>query len=279
MPTQGTAAYAAANSAMEECLAGRALTVAWGPWADTGMSRGTQDAALGAAGLHLLPPQLALWSLEAVLPMRGLLRVGLDEAHPAVRNLLAGAPRALRACTVFYEPDHVPPSELRRVLDRTRPLTDQAGTPMPVRLLPMATLPRAADGEPDQEQLLALAEGRDLDRTPLRTDLERLVAKAWQDGLGLAAVTLRENFFLLGGHSLVAAQILGRLRQELRVELPLAAFFQHPTVEGVARSLAATTNPERLETMARIRLEIAALSPEERQVRLQAAKAARSAHG
>lgn len=64
-----------------------------------------------------------------------------------------------------------------------------------------------------------------------RSDLERAIAGIWQEMLGVAQVGIIDNFFTdLGGNSLLATQLISRLRDRFQVELPLRRFFEGPTV-------------------------------------------------
>jgi acyl carrier protein len=72
-------------------------------------------------------------------------------------------------------------------------------------------------------------------RTPVE---ERLVA-LWQQLLGVSRVGIYDNFFDLGGHSLVAVQILSRVRKEFQVEVPVTALFEDATVAGLAARMEA----------------------------------------
>ncbi|NOZ57522.1 MAG: amino acid adenylation domain-containing protein, partial [Calditrichaeota bacterium] len=70
-----------------------------------------------------------------------------------------------------------------------------------------------------------------------RTPMEELVAGLWEELLGASRVGAGDNFFEIGGHSLLATQVVSRLRETLGVEVPIRAFFERPTVEGLARVL------------------------------------------
>jgi amino acid adenylation domain-containing protein len=70
-----------------------------------------------------------------------------------------------------------------------------------------------------------------------RDDLEARIAATWSELLGVVAVGIDQDFFALGGTSVLAIQARARLERELGVELPLRAFFEHPTVEGLARQV------------------------------------------
>jgi non-ribosomal peptide synthetase component F/SAM-dependent methyltransferase/acyl carrier protein len=72
---------------------------------------------------------------------------------------------------------------------------------------------------------------------PPQTDTERAIARIWADVLGLDHVGVEDDFFALGGHSLMAAEVADRIRGELGLELPLGQLFDEPTVTSVARYL------------------------------------------
>ncbi|MBA3259333.1 MAG: acyltransferase domain-containing protein, partial [Gemmatimonadales bacterium] len=64
--------------------------------------------------------------------------------------------------------------------------------------------------------------------------VEQRVAAIWQELLGIGDVGVHDRLFELGGDSLVAVQLVSRVRDTLRVEVPLAAFLEMPTVHGLA---------------------------------------------
>ncbi|MEW6735520.1 MAG: condensation domain-containing protein, partial [Acidobacteriota bacterium] len=70
-------------------------------------------------------------------------------------------------------------------------------------------------------------------------DIEKRIAKIWQELLGIDQVGIYDNFLELGGHSLLATQVISRLRTGFQVELPLRSLFESPTVAGLANSIEA----------------------------------------
>jgi amino acid adenylation domain-containing protein len=74
-------------------------------------------------------------------------------------------------------------------------------------------------------------------QTGPRTDVEQLVADAWCAALGVPEIGLRENFFDVGGHSLLMASVARRLEDKLGRPIPLHRMFQYPTVAALAAFL------------------------------------------
>jgi hypothetical protein len=95
-----------------------------------------------------------------------------------------------------------------------------------------------------------------------RTALEQIVAGIWAELLRLERVGLGENFFEIGGHSLLAVQVTTRLRELFHVEAPLGGFLANPTVEGLCACISLEGGDE-LERMAEVLKSVIELSEEE----------------
>ena len=65
-------------------------------------------------------------------------------------------------------------------------------------------------------------------------DVQQMMARIWSDVLGIEKVSVLDNFFDLGGHSLSATRLISQLRSSFRIDLPLRSIFLEPTIEGLA---------------------------------------------
>ena len=74
----------------------------------------------------------------------------------------------------------------------------------------------------------------DTDYVEARDDLERTLVGLWQELLGISEVGVRDDFFDLGGHSLIAVRLFARVRKLFSVDFPVSVLFDAPTIEAVA---------------------------------------------
>jgi len=101
-------------------------------------------------------------------------------------------------------------------------------------------LPLSPNGKLDRKSLQAPDHSRpELDHafTPPRTPLEELLANIWSEVLKLDKVGIHDNFFHLGGHSLMATQLQSRIQDAFKLQLPLRSLFEAPTIDELARRL------------------------------------------
>jgi acyl carrier protein len=105
----------------------------------------------------------------------------------------------------------------------------------------LAELPRTPIGKIDRRALPAPDQDRpDLEREFVapRNPVEQMIADLWAKTLSIEKVGIHDNFFDLGGHSLMATQIISRLRNTYHVEIPLRKLFEAPTVANLALVIA-----------------------------------------
>ncbi len=137
---------------------------------------------------------------------------------------------------------------------------------VPSNFVFLASLPLTANGKIDRN---ALPHPSTLENEPTaaselpRNELEGAIAQAWKDALGVDSVGLNENFFDLGAHSLMVAEVHMQLQQLLGRELSLVDLFQFPTVTALANHLNGEEAAPRVSSRAERRL--AARQQRERQ--------------
>ncbi len=115
---------------------------------------------------------------------------------------------------------------------------------LPAALVVLAALPLTAGGKVDRRALPEpdWRQAHEAHRfVPPRNQVEALLAGIWAELLGRGPVSVEDDFLGSGGHSLLAAQVVSRVRQLCGVELPLRALFEARTVRGLAEQVEAAT--------------------------------------
>ena len=94
-----------------------------------------------------------------------------------------------------------------------------------------------ANGKIDRQKLILSYEETDYHEVSFTSQNPFLdvVTEIWADILGLDLIGFRDNFFELGGHSLLVVQLISRLRDVFRIELPIRAVFDAPTPVELAQ--------------------------------------------
>ncbi|WP_437438498.1 phosphopantetheine-binding protein [Pseudomonas simiae] len=121
----------------------------------------------------------------------------------------------------------------------------------PEQVLVLERLPLNSNGKVDRRALLApltaAAQSRvALDEQPLSAG-EHVIAELWQHLLKVPNVSRHDNFFRLGGDSLLATRFLEMLRSRLGVELPMGQLFGAASLLEVAQTLERLPTPHTLE--------------------------------
>lgn len=169
----------------------------------------------------------------------------VENAH----NLLEGDPAFLLAegagiPAKLVESGYLPEEVFARLVTSWRAMLEHPDHMM-VRPLFIAvgensdqTSETAADESPAAETMTrATNEIKELDYIAPSTDTEREIAGVWAEVIGLERVGVNQNFFDLGGTSLMLEHVQVRLEATLDRQLPLTTLFQHPTVGSLAASL------------------------------------------
>ncbi len=160
--------------------------------------------------------------------------------HPGVREAVvlalgAGADKRLVA---YVAPP--PGGDLRAWLRESLP-----EAMVPSGFVFLESMPLTPNGKVDRKALARLEpERRETESAPPRTPTEKAVARIWSDLLKVERIGVEDSFFDLGGHSLMGARVLSRVREALGVEVPLRALFEAPVLEAFAARVAAAEEEE-----------------------------------
>jgi acyl carrier protein len=104
---------------------------------------------------------------------------------------------------------------------------------VPSAFVQLANLPLSSHGKLDRAALPAPTTANILDDDSVeapQSQIEKSLASFLAALLGVARVGREDNFFNLGGHSLMAAQVIAKIREAFGVELSLRCLFDHPTL-------------------------------------------------
>ncbi|TDV49762.1 non-ribosomal peptide synthetase [Actinophytocola oryzae] len=155
----------------------------------------------------------------------------LDDVVVAPQDQDGGGQRLV--CFVTGSAGTAPdPAELRRFATRR----------LPAHLVPsvfvvLDALPRDVAGEVVRADLPFPGTAAGSHGRPPRDLREEVLCALFADILAVPTVSVDDDFFALGGHSLLVAQLVGRIRTELSAELGIRAVFEHPTVARLATML------------------------------------------
>jgi surfactin family lipopeptide synthetase C len=110
---------------------------------------------------------------------------------------------------------------------------------VPGRFVFLEQLPLTPNGKVDRRGLKGLEQPSGLGTTYVmpRSEVEKTIAAIWQQVLQVRQVGIEDNFFDLGGHSLLIVKVQSQLRSQLQVEVPLIDLFRHPTISLLSRYL------------------------------------------
>ncbi len=179
--------------------------------------------------------RIELGEIEAALERHP----GVTQAVVAVREDTPGNQRLVAYVTI--RPGHqMEVNELRGALAARLP-----DYMMPSSFVRLEAFPQTPNGKVDRKALPA-PDARVLKTahyTPARTEAERAVAAIWKDLLHTEQIGVHDNFFDLGGHSLLVVKLQSRLRQGFGRELSLVDLFRKPTVAAMAEFVTTTAKP------------------------------------
>jgi len=197
----------------------------------------------------------------------------VDEAlmdHPAVAQAVTFAvphPRLgedVAAAVVLREDAAVDERELRKLT-----FNRLADFKVPSQILIVDEIPKGPTGKLQRIGLAEkLASKLKAEFVPPRNPIEDIIAIIWSDILGIEQISIHDNFFILGGDSLMATRVVSRVRKAFDIELPIPTIFKEPKVTdlaGVIDEILSKNEAPDHDEMIQALEELEALSEEEAQ--------------
>ncbi|NUT45073.1 MAG: amino acid adenylation domain-containing protein [Thermoactinospora sp.] len=113
------------------------------------------------------------------------------------------------------------------------------GYMVPGQWVALEAMPTTSSGKADRRALPKPVRTAAADSPPPGTEAELLVAEIWSEVLERAGLGVLDDFFVLGGHSVAATRVTGRLREVLELEVPVRLLFERPTLGAFAAAVEA----------------------------------------
>lgn len=111
---------------------------------------------------------------------------------------------------------------------------------VPSAYIQLDALPLTSNGKIDRKAFAVVEEFRpelEVTYVPPTTEVEQTIAAVWQEVLHLEKVGIHDNFFDIGGHSLLIAQVHSQLQELLPQDLSMIELLEHPTINSLAKHL------------------------------------------
>ena len=169
----------------------------------------------------------------------GEIEVAISQFHQDIRQIVVDAKEVNgeKALIAYYTTDTFEPINktiLREYLQGKLP-----DYMVPGFLVELESIPLTPNGKIDRKALPNVS-GDDLIRREFLApgnETEHKLALIFQEVLGIDNVGITDNFFEMGGHSLMVAQVLNKTHQNLNMQISFKDFFAYPTIEGIAENL------------------------------------------
>lgn len=132
---------------------------------------------------------------------------------------------------------------------------------VPSEFILLDKLPKTASGKIDRQALLELEAAPDQSKaayTPPRNALEQAIAGFWQEVLPVNEIGRDDNFFDLGGHSLLLIQINRKLKEHCQRDITVVEMFRYPTISTLAEFLSGNRDESSADSLRKSRERAAA---------------------
>jgi amino acid adenylation domain-containing protein/non-ribosomal peptide synthase protein (TIGR01720 family) len=213
----------------------------WGQWDELGMGRENVaiKEVLRNRGYMPILEQQGIYSLiSGLMCDLPLVYVGLDDTKKEIQKLTGNRLETQRVLFAYFTTSSSSKkpmiSELRQradvFIDQHRPFNKE----MQLFFVQLEEFPVLENGETDQRSLESLHnEQFKNEYVGPRTPIETALAELWKKLLGVNKISVVDNFFALGGHSLKAMQLLSLVRDTFGIDIPFQSLFIQPTIAGI----------------------------------------------
>lgn len=239
-------AYAAGNSFIDsfshylryQCSM-QSYCFTWSMWDELGMSRGYPLKELSRSlGYYVIAPMQGIYSMLAgLLYEQGQLLIGLDGSKHYIRRYTETKSYGVQKLCAYF-------SAVTECVNRTElhefDLRDRFGTKSSCDFIQLQEMPLLADGTVNRSLLMKVEDikpqQQQISVIP-QTEVEKTIASIWQEVLSLDGIGIYDNFFDIGGSSLLLVQANNKLREALKREISIKDMFQYPTIRAMAKFL------------------------------------------
>ncbi|MFL0809494.1 MAG: amino acid adenylation domain-containing protein [Agarilytica sp.] len=203
-------------------------------WDAIGMSSDIPfKKAVEQRGFHFMRPDHALASIRSILSQKpGVWMFGIDMSKPALRSRLVDQPAEVLKPYLFVQT----PTSSQVLNDVSSAHADRFGKAIHIDACSVDKLPTIVNGVVKEEAGASAqisGAGTSIKMEP-KSNVERKLVDLWKDVLNLENLGTNENFFELGGNSILAVNLLGMINQKFSQEINLAKLFHAQTIVDLA---------------------------------------------
>ncbi|NER96524.1 MAG: hypothetical protein F6J86_22215 [Symploca sp. SIO1B1] len=226
-------------------------------WNETGMSRGYEFQELSRAkGYFAIAPEQGIYSFLATLShSEHHLLIGLDGTKANIQRLL-GDCQPKQKLTAYFT-STTPNCSLAQL--QQSGICDHFGMPSQIDFIQLDQMPLSDTGEINRQQLAGVHLGLSSseERKPDH-QIERQLVEIFQEVLNLNSIGIHDNFFEIGGDSILSIQVVSRAKNS-GIEITPKQVFQNQTIAELAR--VANTTTVRVNAQQGIVTGVAPLTP------------------
>ncbi|ADL53610.1 non-ribosomal peptide synthetase [Clostridium cellulovorans] len=147
-------------------------------------------------------------------------------------------------CCYYTAEEEISPSSLREQLIQSLP-----EYMVPSQFIKIEKIPMTPNGKVDRKELIKIqaVEEENSSHVPPSNELEQRLVDIWKEVLGLTQIGITDNFFNVGGNSLLLVQLHARVDTEYPNQVDIMELYKKPTIQHLARLIGNTVNNKEIE--------------------------------